>query len=135
MRLQILEARDPSEIAPAVVAATKESAQAFLVLGDAMFTGQIRRICDLANESRLPLMGTQREYAEAGALMTYGIDQRDSFQRAATYVDRILKGARPGELPVEQPTKFELFVNQRTAMTLGVALPSAVLVQAHRVIE
>jgi putative ABC transport system substrate-binding protein len=135
MRLHVLEARAPNEIAAAVSAAARESAQALLILGDAMFTGEIRRICDLANENRLPSMGTQREYAEAGALMTYGVDQRDSFQRAAVYVDRILKGARPADLPVEQPTKFDLFVNRRTATTLGVTLPPAVLVQAQRVIE
>ena len=135
VRLQTLEARAPSEIAAAFSAATRESANALLVLGDPMFTGEIRRISNLATQRRLPLMANQREYAEAGALLTYGVDQRDNFQRAATYVDRILKGARPADLPVEQPTKFELVVNRRAATTLGVAVPPAVLAQAHTVID
>jgi putative ABC transport system substrate-binding protein len=110
VQLRTVEARAPSEIAAAFSAVTKESANALLILGDPMFTGETRRIVGLATERRLPLVN-QREYAAAGALLTYGVDQRDNFQRAATYVDRILKGARPADLPVEQPTKFELLVN------------------------
>ena len=100
-----------------------------------MFTGQIRRIADLALQNRLPAIGNQSEYADAGALLTYGVDQRESFHRAATYVDRILKGARPGDLPIEQPTGFELVVNRKVAVTLGVAVPAALLVQARRIID
>jgi putative ABC transport system substrate-binding protein len=135
VRLQTVEARAPSEIAGVLSAVTKESANALLVLGDPMFTGEIRRIAGLATERRLPLVANQREYAAAGALLTYGIDQRDNFQRAATYVDRILKGARPADLPVEQPTKFELLVNRKAATSLGVAVPPAVLAQAQTVID
>ena len=135
VRLQTLEARAPSEIAVAFSAAARESANALLILGDPMFTGEIRRIGNLATESRLPLMCNQREYADAGALLTYGVDQRDNFHRAATYVDRILKGAQPGDLPVEQPMKFELVVNRKTAASLGITVPPAVLVQAQAVIE
>jgi putative ABC transport system substrate-binding protein len=134
VRLQILEVRTPSDIAPAFATATRESANALLVLGDPMFTGEIRRIVTLATQSRLPLVGTQREYA-AGALLTYGIDQRDSFQRAAAFVDRILKGASPRDLPVEQPTKFELVINLKTAKALGLTIPRAVLARADEVIQ
>jgi putative ABC transport system substrate-binding protein len=134
VRLQILEVRTPSDIAPAFATATRESANALLVLGDPMFTGEIRRIVTLATQSRLPLVGTQREYA-GGALLTYGIDQRDSFQRAAAFVDRILKGASPRDLPVEQPTKFELVINLKTAKALGLTIPRAVLARADEVIQ
>jgi putative ABC transport system substrate-binding protein len=99
-----------------------------------MFTGEIWRIVTLATQSRLPLIGTQREYA-SGALLTYGIDQRDSFQRAAAFVDRILKGASPRDLPVEQPTKFELVINLKTAKALGLTIPMAVLARADEVIQ
>ena len=104
VRLQILEARAPTEFAGAFSAATKESAGALLLLADPMFFGERTRIGELAAQSRLPLMGTQTEYAKAGGLLAYGIDQRDSFRRAATYVDKILKGAKPADLPVQQPT-------------------------------
>jgi putative ABC transport system substrate-binding protein len=135
VRLQILKARAPTEFTGAFSAATKESAGALLVLADPMFFGERTRIIELVERSRLPLMGAQPEYAEAGGLLAYGIDQRDNFRRAATYVDKILKGAKPGDLPVEQPTKFELIVNQKTAKTLGVRIPPAVLARADRVIE
>ena len=135
LQVQVLEARAASDIAPAFSAAVRESADAILVLGDPMFTGEIRRIADLAMQSRLPSMGNQGEYADAGALLTYGIDHRASFQRAAAYVDKILKGARPGDLPVEQPTQFELVVNRKTAATLGVVVPRPLLVQARRGID
>jgi putative ABC transport system substrate-binding protein len=135
VRLQILEARAPTEFAGAFSAATKESAGALLVLGDPMFFGERTRIVDLAAKSRLPSMGIQREYAEAGGLLAYGIDQRDSFRRAATYVDKILKGAKPADLPVEQPTKFELVINLKTAKALGLTLPQSVLGRADEVIQ
>ena len=98
------------------------------------------QIVELAAKRRLPLMGNQSEYPqseypEAGGLLSYGTDQRDRFWRAATYVDRILKGAKPGTLPVEQAAKFELIVNLRTAKTLGVNIAPAVLSRADRVIE
>jgi putative tryptophan/tyrosine transport system substrate-binding protein len=135
VRLQILEARAPTEFAGAFSAATKESAGALLVLGDPMFFGERTRIVELAAKSRLPLMSIQKEYAEAGGLLAYGIDQRDSFRRAATYVDKILKGAKPADLPVEQPTKFELVINLKTAKALGLTLPQSVLGRADEVIQ
>jgi putative ABC transport system substrate-binding protein len=135
VRLQILEARAPTEFAGALSLATKESADALLVLADPWFFGERARIVELAAASRLPLLGTQTEFAAAGGLLTYGIDQRDNFRRAATYVDRILKSAKPGDLPVEQPTKFELVVNLKTAKALGLTIPPSLLQRADQVIE
>jgi len=135
VRLQILEARAPTEWASALSTATTESADALLVLPDPMVFGERRRLVDLAAKSRLPLVGTASEYAEAGALLTYGIDVRDNYRRAATYVDKILKGTKPADLPVEQPTTFQLVVNLKAAKSLGVSVPPAVVARAHRVIE
>jgi len=135
LQLQILEARAPTEIAGAFAAVTKESAGALLVFADPMMFGERTRIVELAARSRLPLMGNQREYAEAGGLLAYGIDQRDSFRRAATYVDKILKGAKPADLPVEQPTKFELVINLKTAKALGLTIPPSLLQRADEVIQ
>jgi putative ABC transport system substrate-binding protein len=135
VRLQILEARAATEFAGALSLATKESADALFVLGDPWFFGERARIVELAATSRLPLLGTQTEFAAAGGLLTYGIDQRDNFRRAATYVDRILKGAKPGDLPVEEPTKFELVINLKTAKALGLTIPPSLLQRADQVIE
>jgi putative ABC transport system substrate-binding protein len=135
VRLQILEARAPSEFAEAFSAAAKESAAALLILGDPMFFGNRAQIVALAAKGRLPLMGIQAEYAEAGGLLAYGIDQRDSFRRAATYVDRILKGAKPADLPIEQPTKFNLVINLKTAKLLGLTIPPSLLARADQIIE
>jgi putative ABC transport system substrate-binding protein len=106
-----------------------------LVLEDALTTGLRREIADIALKRRLATSFQTREGPEAGALMSYGADRRDLYVRAADYVDRILKGARPAELPVEQPTKFELVLNQRTARGLGLALPPSILAAADEVIE
>jgi len=135
MRLQVLEARAPTEFAGAFSAATKESAGALLVVGDPMFFGERTRIVELAAKNRLPLMASQKEYAEAGGLLAYGIDHRDSFRRAATYVDKILKGAKPGDLPIEQPTKFEFVINLKTAKALGLTIPPSLLGRADEVIQ
>jgi putative ABC transport system substrate-binding protein len=135
VQLEILEARAPTQLAGALSVVTKESVDALLVLGDPMFFGERRRIAELAAKSRLPLVGNQAEYAEAGGLLTYGIDQRDNFRRAATYVNKILKGAKPGDLPVEQPTKFELVINLKTAKALELTIPPSLLGRADQVIE
>src|SRR4030095_1184345 len=105
-----------------------------LVLADSMFALNRARLQSLAATSRLPAMYGAREYAEAGGLMSYGVDVRDNFRRSATYVDKILKGAKPADLPVEQPTKFELIINQRTALALGLAVPQSILLRADEVI-
>ena len=94
-----------------------------------------RRIADLALQQRLPLISAIREYVDAGGLMSYGASFRDSFYRAAYYVDRIFKGAKPADLPVEQPTKFELFINGKTAKELGLTIPQSLLIAAEKVIE
>jgi putative ABC transport system substrate-binding protein len=94
-----------------------------------------RQIADLAIRHRLPTISGPRQFAEAGALMAYGPDYPDLFRRAATYVDRILKGTKPADLPVEQPTKFELVINMKTAKTLGLTIPQTLLLRADQVIE
>jgi putative ABC transport system substrate-binding protein len=135
LQLQVVEARGPGEFAGAIAAATKEHAGALVVLGDPKFIGERARLAELAAKSRLPVMAAQREYAEAGALMAYGANLRELFHRAAGYMDKILKGARPGDLPVEEPTKFELVVNLKTARALGVTIPPAILARADDVIQ
>ena len=94
-----------------------------------------RQIAELAAKNRLPSIATHREYAEAGGLMSYGPNLADNFRRAATYVDKIFKGAKPGDLPVEQPTKFELVINRKTAKALGLTIPQSLLISADKVIE
>jgi putative ABC transport system substrate-binding protein len=135
VRLRVVEARAPSEFAGAVSAATRERAGALVILSGSMFYTHRARLAELATRSRLPALMVGRESVEAGGFMAYGADVRAAFRRAADYVDRILKGARPGDLPVEQPTKFELFVNLKTARALGLTIPPAVLARADEVIQ
>ena len=135
LRLQTLEARAPSEFAGAFSAATKERAGALIVLADGMFWGERTRFAELAAKHRLPLMAGLREHADAGGLLAYGARLRDNFRRAATYVDKILKGAKPGDLPIEQPTKFEFVVNLKTAKALGLTIPQSLLLRADEVIQ
>jgi putative ABC transport system substrate-binding protein len=135
VELQFVDARTPSELPDAFSAATKARAGALIVLGGSMFFAHRARVSELAAKSRLPAMYGLREYAEVGGLMVYGVSVRDSFRRAAGYVDRILKGAKPGDLPIEQPTKFELVINLKTARALGLTVPPALLQRADQVIE
>jgi putative ABC transport system substrate-binding protein len=114
---------------------TSEQAGAVIVLVDAMLQNNRARITDLAARHRLPAVYGLSEYAEAGGLLAYGPHRLDLFRRAATYVDRILKGAKPGDLPVEQPTRFELVINRKAAKALGLTIPPAMLLRADQVIE
>src|SRR5688572_16139821 len=135
LQLQLLEARGPNEFDGAFAAIGKERVEALLVLSDTMFNAHRTRLADLAARSRLPATYGVRESVEAGGLMSYGPSFLDFFRRAATYVDQILKGAKPAELPVEQPTKFELVINMKTAKALGLTIPQSVLQRADHVIE
>jgi putative ABC transport system substrate-binding protein len=135
MRLQVVEVRTPSELPGAFSAATRERAGAVVVLSGTLFFAHRARIVELAAQSRLPAMYSWRENAEAGGFMVYGPSLRDNWRRAATYVDRILKGAKPEDLPVEQPTRLELVVNLKAASALGVTLPPAVLARADAIIQ
>jgi putative ABC transport system substrate-binding protein len=135
VRVRVLEVRAPSEFAEAFSVATREHAGALMVFGGSMLYSHRARLVELAAQSRLPLMSGAREFAEAGGLMSYGADVLASFRRAADYVDRILKGAKPADLPVEQPTKFSLVINLKTAKALGLTIPPAVLARADHVIQ
>jgi putative ABC transport system substrate-binding protein len=132
----MLEARGPQEIDRAFAAMTSERVGALVVLADAILgLNQRSQIAALAAERRLPAVYGVREYAEAGGLLVYGANLLDLERRAATYVDKILKGTKPGDLPVEQPTKFELIINLKTAETLGITIPPILLFQADEVIK
>ena len=106
-----------------------------MVLTDVMFIEHRRRIVELAAKSRLPAMYSEREFVSAGGLMFYGASLADMYNRAAIYVDKILNGTKPADLPVEQPTKLELVINLRTAKSLGLVIPASVLARADQVIE
>src|SRR5256712_4490131 len=106
-----------------------------VVLPTAMFVSERRRLVDLAAKNRLPTVFPYRESVDAGGLMSYGPNLADMYRRAATYVDKILKGAKPGDLPVEQPTKFELVINAKTAKALSLTIPQSVLLRADQVIQ
>ena len=135
LRLQFIEARGPEDFDRAFSDMTRARAGALTVLGGSMFFSQRRRLVDLAAKNRLPAVYQWREGVDAGGLMAYGPSVPDLFRRAATYVDKILKGAKPGDLPVEQPTKFELVINLKTAKALGLTIPPSLLQRADQVIE
>ena len=129
------QASTASQIEAAFIELTRERTGALIVLPDPLFTTQRRRIAELAVKHRLPTMFSNREYAEAGGLMSYGQNPAEHFLRAATYIDKILKGAKPADLPVEQPTTFELVINLKTAKAIGLTIPQDLLFRADRVIE
>jgi len=135
VQLQLLEARGPNEFDGAFAAMTKERVGALLVLSDAMLTSHRTRLADLAARSRLPAAYGVRESVEAGGLMSYGPSFLELFRRSAAYVDKILKGAKPADLPVEQPTKFELVINLKAAKALGLEVPPFLIAQADELIE
>jgi putative ABC transport system substrate-binding protein len=135
VQLQLLEARSPNEFDSAFAVVTRKRAGALLVLADAVFLLHRTRLADLAARSRLPAMYGLTEHAQVGGLMAYAPNFADSFRRAAGYVDKILKGAKPGDLPVEQPTKFDLVINLKTAKALGLTIPQSLLIRADQVIQ
>jgi len=135
LKLQWLEARTPEEIDAGFSAATKARADVLVVFPGPVFGTSRGQIAGLAAKYGLPTMYAFREYAEAGGLMSYGPNISDMLGRAATYVDKILKGAKPADLPIEQPTKFELVINLKTAKALGLTIPPSLLARADQVIE
>ena len=135
VQLQYLEVRSARDIETAFQAASKERADAVLVLSTAILFSQRRQVADLAVKSRLSAIYNRPEYVEDGGLVFYGVSYTDLFRRAAVYVDKILKGAKPAELPIEQPTKFEFIVNLKAAKQIGLTIPPNVLARADRVIR
>jgi putative ABC transport system substrate-binding protein len=130
-----VEARSPGDFDKAFSEMRRTRASALTLLPSAVFYSERRRLVDLAAKNQLAAVYTTREFVDAGGLMSYGPNIADLFRRAATYVDRILKGAQPGDLPVEQPTKFELVINLKAAKALGLMIPQSVLARADYVIE
>jgi putative ABC transport system substrate-binding protein len=135
VKLQYLDIQNPKDIETAFRAAGKGRADALLVLQSPVFNSQRAQIADLALKSRLPATYPRREFVEDGGLMSYGVSISDLDRRAATYVDKILKGAKPADLPVEQPTKFEFIINLKAAKQIGLTIPPNVLARADRVIK
>ena len=135
VHLQILELRDPNELDGAFAAMTRERAGALDVLPGLMITGYMRQIVDLAGKARLPAILPDGQFVESGGLMSYGPSLPEMYRRAATFVDKILKGRKPADLPVEQPMKFEFIVNLQAAKKIGLTIPPNVLVRADRVIR
>ena len=135
LQLRPIAVATPNEIAAGFEAAVGDGAEALVVLPDAMFWNERGRIVVLAAERRLPAIYEEREYATGGGLMSYGRDVSEQFRQAAGYVDKILKGGRPADLPIQQPTKFEFVINLKIAKALGLTIPQTVLARADEVIE
>jgi len=135
IRLQHVEAKGPEELDRAFAAMARERADALLVGGTSTFLAHRARLAELAAKDRLPAMYSFRESVEAGGLMAYAVNMADFVGRAAVYVDKILKGAKPADLPIEQPTKFELIINLKAAKALGITVPQSLLLRADEVIQ
>jgi len=135
LQIQVLEVSEPGQVEGAIEAAVRERADALHVLGDPIFHSPPHRLPDLAARARLPAIYIVADLVRAGGLMSYGPNFTDLFRRAASYVDRILRGAKPIDLPVEQPTKCELVINLKTAKALGLTIPQSVLGRADQLIE
>ena len=135
MQIQMFEVREPSEITPAIETAARQGAEVLYVPGDPMFHTPPDRIPPTTNRVRLPSIFLAREVVDAGGLLSYGPDFLDMFRRAAGHADRVLRGASPADLPVEQPTKYLLVVNLKTAKAIGFSVPRALLLRADEVIE
>ena len=135
VQLQLVKVGAPNDLESAFSAMTRGRTDALIVLPSAMLFGERRRIVDLAAKHRLPAAYNAREYVDLGGFMAYGASIADLRRRAAAYVDKILKGAKPADLPVEQPTKYELVINLKTAKALGLTIPPSILQRADQVIE
>ena len=135
IQLHSLEVRSSDDFAKAFKDATRARAGALAIMPDPVFVTNLKRIADLAVKNRLPSIFHLKEFVDSGGLVAYGVDRSDMFRRAATYVDKILKGAKPADLPVEQPMRFELVINLKTAQALGVTLPQSILIRADKVIQ
>ena len=135
IQLHSLEVQSPDEFEKAFEDATRVRAGALFIMAHPMILTNRKRIADFAAKSRLPSISQFSEFADAGVLLTYGVDRADLHRRAATFVDKIFKGAKPADLPVEEPTKFELVLNTKTAKALGIKIPQSIVVRADRVIE
>ena len=135
MRLEVLEARTADQVSNRFEAAIKTGATGLIVLEDPLTYTIRRQICELAARFRLPTVYGYKEFVEAGGLMSYGTERRQLYRRAAEYVDKILKGASPGDMPVEQPTKFELVINAKSANALGLTIPQSILTRADEIIQ
>jgi putative ABC transport system substrate-binding protein len=135
LRIQLVSFRTAEDIEPAFDAAAKQRADAVFISHTPLTVGLRKRIAEIALKARLPLMSAPAQFPEAGAFISYGPDLTTYFRRAAYFVDKILKGAKPADIPVEQPTKFELALNMKTAKTLGIRIPNSILVQATKVID
>ena len=135
LELRRVEVRVPEDFERAFQDATRHRAGALIVPGDPLVTNRPRTVTDLALKYRLPTMFENKEFAEVGGLLSLGVNLVDSYRRAASHVDKILRGTKPGDLPMEQPTKFDLFVNLKTSKALGLTIPPSVLARADEVIE
>lgn len=135
VELKLVEVRSPDALADAFTAMRREGLKAVLVWNDAMLYSQRARIVDLAAQHRLPAVYEDRPFAEVGGLMSYGPSISENFRRAAAFVDKILKGAKPGDLPIERPTKFNLVINLKTARSLGLTIPPSLLLRADYIVE
>jgi len=133
--LQSVTVQSPDDFQPLFATMSKERPEALLVLADTVTVANRQRAVEFAARSRVPAIYETRVFVDAGGLMSYGVNMADHYRRAATYVDKILKGARPADLPVEQPTKFELVINLKTAKTLGLTIPQSILLRADEVIQ
>jgi len=135
LRLQILELRTSKDIEPAFQRAVKERAGAVLTSAVAVLLTHRREVAELAVKRRLPVMYSRQEFVEAGGLLVYAASVTDLSRRAAVYVDKILKGAKPADIPVEQPTKFEFVINLKAAKQIGLSIPPNVLARADKIIK
>jgi putative ABC transport system substrate-binding protein len=135
VQLHSLEVRSPNDFDQAFEDATRARAGALVITGAPVFAANLKRIADFATKSRLPSIYQSSDFVDAGGLVVYGPDRADLYRRAAAFVDKILKGAKPGDLSIELPTKFELVINRKTAKALGLTIPQSLLISADRVIE